>query len=104
MAKGQIAKNDVANKIAYLFDIEGNFIGVFDKKLYVKADDGGEEVQVCISLTCPKNPVGQVSSKGTSLNFENMGETVASPDKFEPAEITEDERENVRRIMEKLGL
>ena len=101
-SKGAIAKEEVINKIAKAFG--SDYIGVYDKKVYVWGDDGGEKVQICLALTCPKNPVGQVKSISTGQNFENMGETVASPSTFEPAEITEDERENVRKIMEALGL
>ena len=52
MAKGQIAKNYIGNKIVEIF--QENFIKVEDKKIYLWADDGGERVQVAISLTCPK--------------------------------------------------
>lgn len=102
MAKGANAKVVVANKLAEAFGKD--WIGEFEKKYFVWADDGGERVQIAISLTCPKNPVGQVSSNSMELNFENMGETKASPVNFQPAELTEDERENVRKLMERLGL
>ena len=102
MAKGAIAKEKVANKLAECFGKD--WIGEFDKKYYLWSEENGERIQIAVTLTCPKNPVGQVSSNSTELNFENMGETKASPVNFQPAEITEDERENVRKLMEKLGL
>ena len=102
MAKGANAKIEVANKLAAAFGAD--FIGEYDRKYYVWADDGGERVQNSIALTCPKNPVGQVNSNSIGLNFENMGEAKAAPVNFQPAEISEDERENVRKIMERLGL
>lgn len=102
MARGSEAKQKVANKLAEAFGKD--WIGEFEKKYFVWAEENGERVQIAISLTCPKNPVGQVSSNSMELNFENMGETKASPVNFQPAEITEDERENVRKLMERLGL
>lgn len=100
--KGSIAKQKIINKIAEVFGAD--FIGEFDRKIYLWSEENGERVQIAISLTCPKNPVGQVSSNSMELNFENMGETKASPVNFQPAELTEDERENVRKLMERLGL
>ena len=53
MAKGQIAKNYIGNKIVEIF--KNDFIKVEDKKIYVWADDGDGKVQIAISLTCPKD-------------------------------------------------
>ena len=102
MAKGQQAKSKIIDKIAAA--LGNDWIGEYDKKYYVWSEENGEKMQIAITLTCPKNPVGQVSSNSTELNFENMGETKAAPVNFQPAEISEDERENVRKLMESLGL
>ena len=56
MAKGATAKVNVENKIREAFGAD--FVGNVDKKLYVWADEGGEKVQICLSMTCPKVPVG----------------------------------------------
>ena len=100
--KGSIAKQKIINKLAEVFGAD--FIGEYDRKIYLWSEENGERIQIAVTLTCPKNPVGQVSSNSTELNFENMGEAKASPTNFQPAEMTEDERENVRKLMEKLGL
>lgn len=102
--KGAVAKEKIAKKIAEIFG--PNFIGEFDKKLYVWSEENGEKVQVAITMTCPKNPVGEINFKaeiGNSLNFEDMS---AAPvfKSTEPAEITDQERENIANLMAKLGL
>ena len=109
MARGAIAKDLVEKKIAKSFGED--FIGSFDKKLYVWANDGGEKVQIAISLTCPKVPIGGDDGKidftrepGNSLDFENMSAAAASPTKFEPAEITDEERSTIAELIARLNL
>ena len=107
MPKGSIAKENIAKKIAEVFG--ENFVGEFDKKLYVWADDGGEKVQVAISMTCPKTPIGEANKvnynaePGNSLDFENMS---SGPVEFakETREVSEEEKKNINDLMERLGL
>jgi hypothetical protein len=105
-AKGTIAKQKVAQKIAEIFGQD--FVGEFDKKLYVWTEENGEQVQVAISMTCPKNPVGGEARKidfkaetGNSLNFEDMS---AAPVPPQSIEISEEEKQNIADLMAKLGL
>ena len=100
MAKGSNAKVVVENKIREAFGAD--FVGVNDKKLYVWADDGGEKIQVCISMTCPKVPLGSVVDDG-SIDFENMPSGGSATD-FKPAEITSEETENIRKMLAELVL
>jgi hypothetical protein len=108
MAKGAIAKENVTKIIAKAFG--SDFVGEFDKKLYVWADENGEKVQIAIAMTCPKNPVGGNGNlnfdaePGNSLNFENMSAAVASAPTFTPAEISEEEKKNIADLMARLGL
>lgn len=100
-AKGTIAKQNVIDTIKNAFG--ENYIGEFNKKIYVWADDGGEKIQISISLTCPKaaidvQPVKKVST-GSVINFEEDAEMPA-----EAIEITEDERNNIEKIMKILNL
>jgi len=89
MAKGNIAKVAVENKIKEVFGTD--YIGVFDKKLYVWADDGGERVQIALTMTCPKTFVG-------------VDTPTETPDVFQPAEISQEEQDNLKALIEKLGL
>lgn len=107
MAKGATAKEEVVKKIAEAFG--NNFIGEFDKKVYLWANDGGEMVQIAISLTCPKNPI-QVDTS-VSLDDGDFDFTDDAPktpkvavSAAPPAEITEEEKKNIAELMAKLGL
>ena len=104
MAKGQIAKTAVEQKIAAAFGAD--FIGTYDKKLYVWANDGGEKVQIAISLTCPKVQVSTIDAPVTGdFNFEDDAPaTVVAAGGFQPTEITDEERARVNDLMAKLGL
>ena len=98
MAKGATAKAEVENIIRNAFG--KNFLGTVDKKLYVLADDGGGEmVNVAISMTCPKTPFA-VPGSG---DFEITGD-FSAPDTFQPAEITKEETENIRKLIAEFGL
>ena len=98
MAKGAAAKAEVENIIRNAFG--KNFLGVADKKLYVQALEDGEMVQVAITMTCPKTPFGVVDG---GMNFDAAG-ALAEPDVFQPAEITNEETERVRKLIEKFNL
>lgn len=98
--KGAIAKERVTRKIMEAFG--SDFVTEQDKKLYVWADDVGERVQIAISMTCPKTPIG-VSTVSSGLDFETM--TIdTQPSGFQPAEISDEEKKNIDDLMTKLGL
>lgn len=108
MAKGAIAKEQVAAMIAAAF--EDKFIGEFDKKLYVWAEENGEQVQIAISLTCPKTPVAAKPASATVATDDN-GDWDFSDDAKPAAQaapvaatITDEERTKVAELMKKLGL
>lgn len=101
MAKGQIAKDYVAKKLAEAFG--DHYLGEVDKKYYVEAPENGEMIQIAIAMTCPKTPV-TVSNKPVvrsgGIDFE------AEPMLVAPAntEVTEEERQTVADMMRRLGL
>ena len=107
MAKGAIAKENITKILAEAFG--DNFIGEYDKKIYVYANDGGEMVQIAMSLTCPKNPI-QVDTSVTTTSGDwdfsdnpKINTTVAVANAA-PAEITAEEKANIADLMAKLGL
>jgi len=103
MAKGAIAKENVAKKISECFG--NDYIGEFDKKYYVWADDGGEKAQICITLTSPKVLRGIEETNPTALNFDDDDEDKLHDSvEFKPAEITEEEQNTLAELMAKLGL
>lgn len=104
MAKGAIAKAEVTKKIAAAFG--ANYLGEFDKKIYITAMENGETIQVAISLTCPKVPV--VVNNTVQIGDFNFEEpttiTTTAATSFTPAEFSDEERDNVAALMERLGL
>lgn len=107
MAKGAEAKNYVVAKLQQAFG--DDYIGEVDKKFYVWGVEGGEKMQIAISLTCPKNPVGTVDT--TKLDFGNSkaGIDFENDDLFIPTvapttEVSDEEKENLAKLLEKLGL
>ena len=101
MAKGQIAKDYVAKKLAETFG--EHYLGEADKKYYVEAPENGEMIQIAISMTCPKNPVA-VSNKPVvrsgGIDFE--AEPVLTAPKV--TEVSEEERQTIADMMRRLGL
>ena len=76
MAKGAIAKENINARIGEAFGED--YIGVFDKKIYVWADDGGERVQIAIAMTCPKTEVAAGQSQTTTEPASVMPVTLNS--------------------------
>lgn len=106
MAKGSVAKSNVINKLAEIFG--NDYIGEYDKKQYIWANDGGERVQIAISLTCPKNPIeiANVTEDGGDWDFSDSKPVAGAVavTNAAPAEITEEEINNIAAMMAKLGL
>lgn len=100
MARGSVAKEKLINKI--IEKLKDSYVGLHDKKYYFEEDDGGERVQIAISLTCPKNNIeidGAAAAQPT--NAFDFGE---APPKREPAKISEQEQQNIAELLKKLGL
>lgn len=111
MARGSIAKTAVLEKLKQSFG--NDFVAVVDGKAYVWAQDGGERVQICLSLTCPKNLVGTIEGttvapakldfgSGGGWDFEAMDQVTAVPEKSK--EISQEEQNNIEAMMKALGL
>lgn len=100
--KGSEAKELIIHKLQQAFG--DDWIGEYSKKYYVWAMENGEKVQIAISLTCPKVPIGVVNSSAITgeRNFEE--ENILAPTTFVPAEITQEEKDNIAALMERLGL
>ena len=100
--KGTVAKEFVAQKIAAAFGQD--WIGEYDKKYYTWADDGGERIQVSITLTCPKVYRGVEETGTGELNFDDESPSSATADGFTPADITQEEQDMLEELMNRLGL
>ena len=97
-AKGTYAKENIINKIKSSFGED--FVGVYDKKVYLWSEENGEKIQVCLNLTCPKTPIGKIEdyTVGDSINFEEPAVDRSVP------EISQNEKETIANLMEKLGI
>ena len=101
-AKGTIAKEQVIKKLQEAFGED--FIGEYDKKIYVYAKENGEKVQVALSLTCPKVPIAAFGIVPSGkLNFEEPEKNIAVA--AQPTvEYTAEERKNIEDLLASLGL
>lgn len=103
-ARGTKAKEEVVKKIAEAFG--DAYLGEYQKKYYVQMRENGENVQVAIALTCPKTAVSDFTSldfDNNELNFEDGDNNVIRP-QGKTTEITPQEEENLRELLERLGL
>lgn len=96
MARGAEAKELVAARLKEAFGAD--YIGEFDKKHYIWAVENGERLQIAISMTCPKNPVGETSAFAAAQSNGPVEPATAS------VEISDEERKNVAELLKKLGL
>lgn len=104
-ARGSVAKENIAKKLQEAFGKD--YIGEFDRKYYIWANDGGERVQIAISMTCPKTPieVDKTVDTGGDWDFTDTPKSTALPiASAGPAEITDEEVDNIKTLFEKLGL
>ena len=102
--RGTKAKEEVIKKIAETFG--DAYLGEYQKKYYIQMREGGENVQVAITLTCPKTAVSDFTSldfDNNELNFEDGDSNVVRP-MSKTTEITPQEEENLKELLQKLGL
>lgn len=107
MARGNEAKEKLINKIIQMPNI--SFIGCYDKKYYFFEEENGEQVQIAISLTCPKNPIQVDTTVNTDAGDWDFSDnpkvnTTVAVANAAPAEITEEEKANIADLLLKLGL
>lgn len=96
-ARGSEAKLLVQEKIKEAFGQD--FIDINSGKIYVWANDGGEKVQIAISLTCPKV---EINAAGTGPVTEQAAWDVTP--EASATEITQEEQENITNLIKALGL
>ena len=106
-ARGSVAKENVIKKLAQAFG--NDFIGESEKKIYLWANDGGERVQIALTLTCPKTFIDAPNAAAPNENlgdwdFRDEAPKPVAAIKAEPAVITEEEKENIANLLKKLGL
>ena len=103
MARGQILKKEIADKILETF--KGSFLYNDGKEIRICGNENGEEVQIKVTLTAAKENVysGQDNATPgeTAINFENNEDTIVEQKTIQP---TQEEKDNVKKLMETFGL
>lgn len=105
MARGSIAKEKVIEIMKKAFGPD--FIAVEGSKIYVWAQDGAERVQIALAMTCPKTFIEDNHSNSAGNGFpksafdDEPAETTSSAN---AKDITPQEQENIRALLERLGL
>lgn len=92
MARGSISKATITQKILDTF--EGSFL--YDKEIRIPMTEDGEQVQIKCTLTCAKV---NVENSSTSTNTTQTVTTTP-----QQVELTEQEKNDVNTLIEKLGL
>ena len=112
MPRGTEAKKVVMNKLIEAFG--DDYVATVDGKVYVWANDGGEKVQICLAMTCPKNMVALDGAKpapvvapaaldfSSGWDFEAMSET--KPVQEKKNEVSQQELDNIESMMRALNL
>ena len=101
MAKGAVAKQAVEDKIRDAFGKDFIGIDTAAKKIYVQAEEDGQMVQVAITMTCPKVAF---AADGIPDDGFPDGKNIHDISEYKPAEMTENELDNVRKLIKELGL
>lgn len=98
--KNDDAKKIVINKLKSAFGKD--YIGENNKKYYVWVGEGNDRCQVALALTVPKIMVEKVNVG--DYDFENMDKGDVAPTTYEPAEITQEEKDTIEALAAMLGL
>ena len=104
MAKGQLAKEGIKNKILEVFD--GAFTYSNGKEVRIPWMEGDNLVQIKVTLTCAKDnvdPTGEVLVKSAAAPKEE-GAPTGFPMPHKKVEVSEEEKKNVEDLLSALGL
>lgn len=104
MVKGSASKTQIFNKILEIFP--NSFMYNDGKELRINMTEEGELVQIKLTATCAKTPVSADASSEVPEKVEPIIPAdcpfeVKEPQSFEP---TLEEKENLQKLMNKLGL
>ncbi len=106
-ARGAKAKKEVANKILETFS--GSFLYDNDKEIRIPMVENGENIQIKINLVCAKTNVdngGDTAIPGASAAAQESAfpPPLEKPQPQPAAEPTEEEKENIEKLLKSLGL
>lgn len=99
--KGTILKKEITDKILETF--EGSFLYNDGKEIRIPGLEDGQELQVKVALTCAKinvTPNGENALPGEDTVTEAPVSNISQAS----AEVTQEEKDNIKKMMEVLGL
>lgn len=102
MARGQILKKEIQNKILEMFP--GSFLYNDGKEIRICGNEGGEVVQIKVALTCAKENVEVGADNAMPGDFPAPKMTAPTPERTAPVQPTEAEKANVAALLKSLGL
>lgn len=94
MAKGTIAKTNLLERFKAALGKDFAGMDADGKKAYFWSNENGEKMQVCVTMTVPKNPVVNVAPQ--EMTFDDDAVPVATLDEKEQATL--------ERLMKELNL
>ena len=99
MSKGALSKQEATQKILELFP--GSF--VYDKEIRIPFTEEGEEIQLKCALTCAKVNVA-VGGENAIPGEDVPGVTSEKVSPVEKTVVSDEEKENLRRMMAAIGI
>jgi hypothetical protein len=105
MARGSSSKTVITNKILETFD--GAFLYNDGKEIRIPILEDGEIVQIKVTLTCAKTnvePDGDNVLPGAAAAESSGAEVASQPTSSRVIEPSDEEKENVRKLLERLNL
>lgn len=100
MKRGDAAREVTKAKIIEAFGED--YVDTIDKKIYVNVQDGpgGEILQMAISMTIPKTPIGKPAVNGV----KSGDGAFPSVETASTTALSAEDQAEVQRLMERLGI
>ena len=102
MAKGAESKSFVTKKILETF--AGSFSYNDGKEIRIPLVEGGEQVQIKVTLTCAKENVEMGADAAIPGDFPAPKMTAPTPERTEPVKVSDQEKQAVADLLKSLGL
>ena len=102
MARGQELKKEITKKILEFFP--NSFLYNDGKEIRICGQENGEEIQVKVTLTAAKENVYSGQDNATPGEFASTNLENNKPAEQRIVQPTQEEKENVRKLMETFGL
>ena len=103
MAKGAQAKQEILTKLLATFP--GSFMQD-DKIMRIPMSEGGDLVEIKVTLTAAKDLIGgnAATQVKEEFNWDNADSAQSELDTAAAAALSDEEKANVKKMMEALGL